>query len=244
MVTYLDLSGHAALVTGAGRRLGRAFAEGIAARGGAVVVHYGSSQTEAEQTVQAIRAGGGEAIALQADLAHSEQVASLLPAAVEALGDIDLLVNNAALFEAVDLTEVTPDVWNRHFQVNLTAPLLLCQAFARHRAGRPGAIVNILDWRALRPGADHLPYTVSKAALEALTRSLALGLAPAIRVNGRALGAILPPADGATVDPIARVPLGRWGKVEEAVDSLVFLLAGPDFITGEVLVLDGGRMLT
>ena len=243
MPTDLDLSGHAALVTGAGHRLGRAFAEGIAARGGAVVVHYGRSRAEADQAVQAIQAGGGRAIALQADLDHSEQVGALLPAAVEALGDIDLLVNNAALFEAVELAEVTPEVWDHHFQVNLTAPLLLCQAFARHRAGRPGAIVNILDWRALRPGADHLPYTISKAGLEALTRSLALGLAPAIRVNGLALGAILPPADGADGNPIARVPLGRWGKVEEAVDSLIFLLAGPDYITGEVLVLDGGRLL-
>lgn len=240
----LDLHGHAALVTGAGIRLGRAFAEGLAAQGAAVAVHYGASQAEAEQVVQAIVTGGGRAVAVRADLSQAQQAAALLPAAVEALGDIDLLVNSAAIFEPVGWSDTTLESWNRHLGVNLTAPLLLCQAFARQRAGRAGAIVNILDWRTQRPGADHLPYIISKAGLQALTRSLAVGLAPAIRVNGLALGAILPPADGAMADPIARVPLGRWGKVEEAVDCLMFLLAGPDFITGEVLMLDGGRLLT
>jgi NAD(P)-dependent dehydrogenase (short-subunit alcohol dehydrogenase family) len=239
----LDLTGHAALVTGGGRRLGRAFAEGIAALGGGVAIHYGGSQAEAEAVAQAIRDRGGRAAAVQADLGSPEQAAELIPAAARAMGDIDLLVNSAAIFEPGGISDLTLESWNRHLAVNLTAPLLLCQAFARGRAGRAGAIVNILDWRALRPGADHLAYTLSKAGLEALTRSLAVALAPAIRVNGLALGAILPPADGGGAGVIARVPLGRWGTVEEAVDSLIFLLAGPGFITGEVLVLDGGRLL-
>lgn len=238
-----DLRGHTALVTGAARRLGRSFAEGLAAQGCAVVVHYGSSQSEAEEVVQGIVAGGGRAAALRADLSQGEQAVRLIPAAVEAMGEIDLLVNSAAIFEAVELPQVTLESWNRHLSVNLTAPLLLSQAFARERAGRAGTIVNVLDWRALRPGADHLPYTISKAGLEALTRSLAIALAPEIRVNGLALGAILPPADGGNADPIAQVPLGRWARVEEAVEALLFLLAGPEFITGEVLMLDGGRQL-
>jgi NAD(P)-dependent dehydrogenase (short-subunit alcohol dehydrogenase family) len=239
----LDLTGHVALVTGGGRRLGRAFAEGIAACGGGVVIHYGGSRAEAEAVVKAIQDRGGRAAAVQADLGQPEQTAALIPAAAQALGDLDLLVNSAAIFEPGALPDLTLESWNRHLAINLTAPLLLCQAFARQRAGRPGAIVNILDWRALRPGADHLAYTLSKAGLEALTRSLAVSLAPAIRVNGLALGAILPPSDGGGADVISRVPLGRWGTVEEAVDSLIFLLAGPGFITGEVLVLDGGRLL-
>jgi pteridine reductase len=243
MLPQPDLTGHAALVTGAGRRIGRAFAEAIAARGAAVALHYGTSAEQAGQTVREIQARGGRAISVQADLAQPDQAAALLPAAVEALGGIDLLVNSAAIFEAVELPQLTLEVWNRHLAINLTAPLLLSQAFGRLRAGRPGAIVNILDWRALRPGADHLAYTISKAALEALTRSLAVAMAPAIRVNGLALGAILPAADGAAGDPIARVPLGRWGTVEEAVQALLFLLDGPDYLTGEVLVVDGGRLL-
>ncbi len=130
--------------------------------------------------------------------------------------------------------------------MNLTAPFLLSQAFARHRGGRPGAIVNLLDWRALRPGADHFAYTISKAGLAALTQSLAQALAPSIRVNGLALGAILPPPGAANDDipPSARSPLGRWGTLQETCDALLFLLAGPDFITGEILHLDGGRHLT
>jgi pteridine reductase len=105
--------------------------------------------------------------------------------------------------------------------------------------------VNILDWRALRPGSDHFAYTVSKAALAAMTLSLAQGLAPSIRVNGLALGAILPPPGqaGKTDAPIDRVPVGRWGEVEEACQALVFLLAGPQYITGQVLHVDGGRHL-
>jgi pteridine reductase len=238
------LSGRAALVTGAGRRLGRAFAEAIAARGAAVAVHYGRSGPEAEGLVEALRAAGGKATAVQADLSLPDQASALLPEAVRAIGDIDLLVNSAAIFEPAELAELTLESWQRHLAVNLTAPMLLCQAFARHRAGRPGAIVNLLDWRALRPGPDHLPYSISKAGLEALTRSLAVALAPSIRVNGLALGAILTPAEKGASDPIGRVPLRRWGRVEEAVEALIFLLAGPDFITGETLILDGGRLLT
>ncbi len=238
-----DLSGHAALVTGAARRLGRAFAEALAARGASVAVHYGSSGTAAEEVVEGIVSGGGNAIALQADLSDSDQASALIDRAIQAFGELDLLVNSASLFEPISFPETTPENWNQHLAVNLTAPMLLCQAFAQHRAGRPGSIVNLLDWRALRPGSDHFPYTISKAALEAMTRSLAVALAPEIRVNGLALGAILPPSSGETMGNADELPLGRIGTVEETVESLLFLLAGPNFMTGEILLLDGGRML-
>lgn len=234
------------MITGAGRRLGRAFAEGLAAQGADVAVHFGGSREGAEETVHAARACGVRAEALQADLAKPEQAASLVDRAVASLGPVDWLVNSASIFEPIGILDCTPEDWQRHLDVNLTAPFLLSQAFARHRNGRPGVIVNLLDWRALRPQADHFPYTISKAALAAMTRSLALALAPAIRVNGLALGAILPPADtagGAKSPPPPGAPIDRWGTLEEVVRSLVFLLAGPDFVTGEILHLDGGRHL-
>jgi len=241
----MDLSGHSALVTGAGRRLGRAFAEGLAARGAAIAVHYGGSAAGAEAVARAAGRLGRPALALQADLADPSQATSLVERAAAGLGGLDILVNSAAIFEPGGLLETDLAAWERHLSINLTAPFLLSQAFARHRAGRPGAIVNLLDWRALRPGADHFAYTVSKAALAAMTKSLAISLAPSIRVNGLALGAILPP-EGEPRDPeqiLERLPAGRWGTVEEAVDALLFLVGGSDFVTGAILHLDGGRQL-
>lgn len=245
MASLWDLTGHTALITGAGRRLGRAFAESLAAHGAAVAVHYGTSAAEAEAVAEGIRQAGGRAVALHADLAQADQAAGLVQRTVEALGDIDLLVNNASIFEPLTVFETSSHEWHRHLAINLTAPFLLSQAFARHRAGRPGVVVNLLDWRALRPGADHFPYTIAKAALASMTRALAVALAPAIRVNGLALGAILPPLGAAEPDPSlpSAVPLARWGQVDDVVRALLFLLAGSDFITGAIVHVDGGRHL-
>jgi pteridine reductase len=239
----VDLHGHTALVTGAGRRLGRSFAEAIARAGGDVVVHYRSSRDGAEAAAEAAEQLGCRAVLLQADLADPDQAGRLVARALELVPQIDLLVNSAAIFESVGPLETSLETWQRHLQVNLTAPFQLAQDFARSRRGAHGAIVNVLDWRALHPGPDHFPYTISKAGLAALTRGLALALAPDIRVNGLALGAILPPSDGRDSDPIHRVPLARWGTEEEAVDGMLFLLAGPGSITGEILQVDGGRHL-
>ncbi len=244
MRTQADLHGRAALITGAGRRLGEAFARAVAEAGGDVCLHFGTTPAD-ELAAELSRKHGVRAVALQADLADAAAVSRLLDRAVERLGEVDLLVNSASVFGSATLANTDVDTWQHHLAVNLTAPFLLSQAFARHRNGRPGAIVNLLDWRALRPGPDHLAYTVSKAGLAALTKSLAQALAPAIRVNGLALGAILPPpgASGEDDRPAAQAPLGRWGTLEETCDALLFLLAGPDFITGEILHLDGGRHL-
>ena len=185
---------------------------------------------------------GRKAWIIQADLSASSQAETLISSASP---DTPLyaLVNSAAIFEPLSLEATSLDEWQRHLQINLTAPFLLSQAFARQAA--PGArIVNILDWRALRPGADHFPYTISKAALAALTRSLAVALAPNITVNGLALGAILPPADGnKNPEIIKNVPLKRWANEGEVEQTLLFLLTCPPYITGEILHVDGGRHL-
>ena len=155
------------------------------------------------------------------------------------------LVNSAAIFEPLSLADTSLSDWERHLSINLTAPFLLSQAFAAQLPeGQEGRIVNILDWRALRPGADHFPYTVSKAALAAMTQSLAVALAPRITVNGLALGAVLPPSDGgAGSSVIENVPLGRWSEAQEVQQALVFLLASPSYVTGEIIHVDGGRHL-
>lgn len=224
--------------------MGRAFAEALADHGAGVVVHYGRSAMEAEEVASSLRDKGVQAAAVQADLAQPTEAAKLLSRAQQAIGEIHLLVNNAALFGPIGALNASLEEWQVHLDVNLTAPFLISQEFARARQGAHGSIVNLLDWRAMRPGTDHFPYTISKAALAALTRGLAVSLAPEIRVNGLALGAILPPSDGGSEDPLEGVPSGRWGSVEEAIEAMLFLLAGPDYITGEILHIDGGRHLT
>ena len=161
------------------------------------------------------------------------------------LSRVMALENSAAIFQPLELATTSLEDWEQHFRVNLTAPFLLSQSFASLIGKVQHArIDNVLDWRALRPGSYHFPYTISKAALVALTRSLAVALATNITVNGLAFGAILPPSDGAATDKIlADVTAGRWADLDEVGDALLFLLDGPTHITGEVLHLDGGRHL-
>jgi NAD(P)-dependent dehydrogenase (short-subunit alcohol dehydrogenase family) len=155
------------------------------------------------------------------------------------------LVNNASIFEPLSVKETSLEAWQRHLDINLTAPFLLSQAFADCLpAGNRGKIINLLDWRALRPGPDHFPYTISKAALASMTRALGAALAPHITVNGLALGAILPPSHGkVNPDLLKSVPAGRWAHLDELRAAFLFLLTGPDYITGEIIHLDGGRHL-
>jgi len=236
-------SGHVALVTGGARRVGRALVEALADAGADIAVHYCASAKEAEDVAQDMTRRGRRAAALGADLADPDQASGLIARAERELGPIDWLVNSAAVFEPLEFDETTVEDWDRHFAVNLRAPFLVSQAFARSRAGRPGVIINILDWRALRPRADHFPYTIAKAGLAAMTHSLALALAPSIRVNGLALGAVLPPSDGGEANALEGVPAGRWARLDEVADALRFLVAGPDYITGAILHIDGGRHL-
>ena len=240
----MSLSGKHVLITGGARRIGRALALGVARAGGIVSIHHGHSRFEGEIILEEIRALGQEAHLIQADLSDMMQVAEIVPRANE-VGPLHALVNNAAIFEQLTWENTDLESWQRHLDINLTTPFLLSQAFARQiNPGGTGRIVNILDWRALRPGADHLPYTISKAGLTALTQSLGVSLAPHIQVNAIALGAILPPSDGGdTMNAIRDVPARRWATLDEVVELLIFLLDGPAYITGEIIHLDGGRHL-
>jgi pteridine reductase len=230
------------LITGGARRLGRIFSLACARAGANVVIHHGHSDEDAEATRQAIVHLGRRAWIVKADLADPAQAGSLIQQTNE-LSPLDALVNSAAIFEPLSLETTSRADWDKHLAINLTAPFLLSQAFAR-QAPDGARIVNILDWRALRPGADHVPYTISKAALAALTQSLAVALAPRIVVNGLALGAILPPSDGnLKADLLKNVPAGRWAEEQEVEQALIFTLTSPAYITGEIIHLDGGRHL-
>ena len=236
------LSGKTVLITGAARRLGRMFALACAGAGADVVIHHSNSKEEAEAVRQEINGLGCQAWIFQADFNDLQQAGSLIRL-VNEVTPLYGLVNSAAIFASLSLETTSLEAWQQHLQINLTAPFLLSQAFAKQ--AQPGArIVILLDWRALRPGADHLPYTISKSALAAMTQSLAIALAPDITVNGLALGAILPPSDGnKNSDPLKNVPLRRWAKENEVEQALLFLLTCPPYITGEIINVDGGMHL-
>lgn len=240
----MSLQGRTVLITGGAMRVGRALTLAVAHKGADVIIHYNHSQDQAKELQAELHATGCTAHLLQADLSNPRRAAQLITRALT-FGPLFALVNNAAIFESLDLENTTLEDWESHLRINLTAPFLLSQAFARTiRPGEKGRIVNILDWRALRPGPDHLPYTISKAGLAALTCSLAISLAPHITVNALALGAILPPSDGSDVDHVLdRVPASRWADLNELGQALLFLLTGPAYITGEIIHLDGGRHL-
>ena len=237
-----NLTSKTILITGAARRLGRLFALACGRAGADLILHHGHSPADSEALRDEIASLGRRAWVLAADFSHPESASQLIERANE-LSPLYGLVNSASIFEPLSMQETSLNDWNNHLNINLTAPFLLSQAFAKH--AKHGRIINILDWRALRPGADHFPYTVTKSALAAMTKSLAIALAPNINVNGLALGAILPPADQSTPNPkiIEPVPAKRWSEAGEAEDALLFLLSGPAYITGEILHVDGGRHL-
>ncbi len=232
------------LITGAARRLGRLFALACARAGADIVIHHGHSDQDAQSLHNEITRLGRRAWIFQADLSDSSQARSLIPRSNEST-PLHYLVNSAAIFESLDFESSSLEEWDKHIAVNLTAPFLLSQSFARQAQAEADArIINIVDWRALRPGADHFPYTVSKSALASMTKSMAVALAPKIIVNGLALGAILPPSDGAmNPDIVKNIPLKRWANENEVEQALLFLLTCPAYITGEIIHVDGGRHL-
>lgn len=242
----MSSSPKAALVTGAGRRIGREIALDLARSGWAVAVHYHRSEEDAVAVRDEIRRHGGTAVAIGADLLSEDETGRLVGAAVEQLGPLGCLVNNASTFEPDTVETATLATWESHMSVNLRAPFVLSQAFARQLPeGATGSILNILDERVWNLTPNYLTYTVSKAGLWALTRTLALGLAPRIRVNGIGPGATLASVHQtpeAFAEQAARTPLGRGTTPEEIAAAVRFLLSAPA-VTGQMLALDGGQHL-
>ncbi len=239
-----------ALVTGGAKRLGRGIALALAEAGFDVALHYGSSAAEAEATAQEIRALGRRACTLQADLAREAEVRPLIGQAVAALGPVGVLVNNASLFERDEWHDATRQSWDAHLEPNLRAPFVLTQEMARALlagadAQAEGVVVNLLDQRVWSLTPHFVSYTVSKAALWALTQSMALALAPRIRVNAVGPG----PAMASTRQTAAQfarqcesVPLGHGTGPEEISRAVLAILSLPA-MTGQMIALDGGQHL-
>jgi len=243
-----SLGGKAALVTGGARRVGAAIARRLHAAGASVLLHYRDSEAEAaklEGELNALRAKS--AARVKAELLAPIAPRALLSAARAAFGRLDLLVNNASSFFPVEVGAIEASHWEELIGSNLRAPMFICQEAAPELAKHAGAIVNIVDIHAERPLKGYPIYSIAKAGLAALTRSLALELAPKVRVNGVAPGAIAWPDDG-QFEPgerariIASTPLGRVGAPEDIAQAVHFLACAP-YVTGQVIAVDGGRSI-
>ena len=236
-----------ALVTGGGVRVGRAIAWALASSGYRMVVNYHTSATATQTLVDQIREGGGDCISVQADVADRPQVDRLLDATLEKYGGIDVLVNNAAIFDERPFLEVDDDLWQRTLAVNLTGSFNVAQATARvMERGRRGHIINICGTAGISPIGDYAPYCVAKAGVDMLTRCMAEALAPHIQVNGVAPGTVLFP-EGTTQEEqrrgIERIPGGAIGRPEDIAEAVCFLAGAPTYMTGTIIAVDGGAGL-
>lgn len=244
-VPAMDLSDRTALVTGGAHRVGRALALALAREGTDLALHYHDSEADARRTADEIRSVGRRVELFRADLRDPAEATGLAGRVVDAMGRLDILVNNAALFEAGRFLDITVAEWDRVMAVNVRAPFLLLQATAPHLARSNGVAVNIADVSGLRPWPAFPHHSVSKAALIHLTGVAARALAPDVRVSCIVPGTVLPPEDYTQEqieESARRTVIGRIGSAEDVAEALLYLVRS-DFTTGTVLVVDGGRML-
>ena len=239
------------LVTGAAKRIGAAIAMKFHQQNYNVIVHCNDSLQDADKLVgQLNRSRHNSALTLQADLTQEHQVATLADKALQTFGRLDVLVNNASSFYPTPLGKVNSTQWHDLIDSNLRGAFFLCQNTAHVLREHQGAIVNLLDIYANQPLKNYSVYSIAKAGLQAMTRSLAVELAPEVRVNGVAPGAILWPTleKDTDAEPSHRsildsVPLGRTGKPEDIAEAVYFLAAEGTYVTGEIIRVDGGRRL-
>ena len=241
------MTGKVVLITGAARRVGAMLAQGLAADGWTVALHHRSGADDAERIAAQIVSKGGKASTFYADLSDEPSRGALVDAVVSQFGRIDALINNASLFEYDTLDSLEPERWNAHLAANLTAPVFLIRDFARavEKAGSEGVVVNVLDHKLVAANPDFLSYTAGKAGLGALTASLALRLAPHIRINAVSPGLILRSGDQTEEEyekAWADTPLGRGTSLDDMLATVRFLLMTRG-ITGQVITVDGGEHL-
>jgi NAD(P)-dependent dehydrogenase (short-subunit alcohol dehydrogenase family) len=243
----MDLKGKVALVTGAGRRLGRAVALALAERGALLAIHYRNSHAEAQAVVAQIVDAGGTAQAFAADLEQVNEIEGLIAEVVAAFGRIDVLINSVSVFVRKSLDDISERDWDTNLDTNLKAPFFLSKfASAAMRRSGAGKIINLGDSAGIRPYLNYIPYSVSKAGLIGLTRALAKALAPEVQVNCIALGPVMPPDDydAAAIERLRKATLTkRLGTADDVARAVIFLCEGTDFATGSTLMLEGGRIL-
>jgi len=247
-VTTSPLDGKWALITGAGKRIGAAIAARLHSVGASIAVHYFQSSESADALVDELNAKrAGSAFAIGADIRNVDSLNTLVEDVVAHTGQLDILINNASSFYPTKLGKITESDWNDLVDCNLKAPLFLAQAALPYLQTTSGTIINMIDIHARRPLKDHHVYGAAKAGLAMLTRSLARDLAPEIRVNGVAPGAILWPDDGMSEKIrqkiVGKIPLGRAGEPEDIANTILFLVCDAPYITGQVIAVDGGRSI-
>ena len=242
----MQLEGRVALVTGAGQRLGRAFAAALAGRGMSLALHYNASAGGAEALRDEIRAAGGKAECFAADLTDADAARALPESVARAMGGLDVLVNSAAVMHRIAFEDTTVEQYDTILDLNLRSLFFLAQGAAPALRRARGKVVNIADLGGLEPWPSYPVHSISKAGVVMLTKVLARVLAPDVTVNAIAPGTVLVPDsfDEAQRDRLARdTPLRRLGTPADATGALLFLLEDADFVTGDVLVVDGGRVL-
>ena len=239
----MELTGRVALVTGGGRRVGRAIALALGARGMRVAVHHHGSTEGAAEVVHALADGPGEGWAVAADLAQPDASEQLVRDTVSHFGALDVLINSAAVMIRTPLDDVTVAQWDQMFAINLRAPFFCARAAAQAMGTRGGAIVNIADLAGMESWPAYIPHGITKAGVIQMTHALARTLAPAVRVNAIAPGTVLLPESWSAEDAarlVSTTPLRRLGAPADVVQAVLYLLEA-DYVTGDVLMVDGGR---
>jgi NAD(P)-dependent dehydrogenase (short-subunit alcohol dehydrogenase family) len=234
------------LVTGAAKRLGRAIALDLAAHGWNVAIHYNGSEDDADSAAQAVRAFGGDAAILQCDLSKEAETVTLVDRAVKELGPLTALINSASLFENDDWQSATRKTWDEHIEINLRAPLVLSQLFAKQLPeNAKGNIINIIDQRVLKPTPQFLSYSISKAGLHWLTTTLAQGMGPRIRVNAVGPGPTLknPRQADSDFNRQRDATILKHGADPADICGAVRYLLAADAVTGQMIAVDGGQHL-
>jgi pteridine reductase len=239
----MELRGRTALVTGAGHRVGRAIAVALGAKGMRVAVHYNATADGARETVRQIQEAGSEADVIGADLTNADAAETLIAAVVARFGALDVLVNSAAVMVRTPFGEITPRQWDDIMALNVRAPFFLAQAAAAHLRAAHGVIVNIADLAAFETWPAYVPHGISKSGVVHMTRSLARLLAPEVRVAAVAPGTVLLPDDWSESDAEhlrQTTPLARTGRPDDVTKTVLFILDS-DYLTGETIIVDGGR---
>jgi 3-oxoacyl-[acyl-carrier protein] reductase/pteridine reductase len=235
------LSGKTVLVTGAARRIGRTIALALAEGGANVAITYLVSQVEAEQTLLSLADYSVDAFAVRCDLREAESIEATVAAVIEEFGQLDVLVNNAGVFESALLERITADQWDAMFATNTRAPFLMAKAAHPHLCAAKGRIINIGSLGGLHPWATHAHYCTSKAALHMLSQTMAKAWAPEISVNCVAPGMIVQGEVGEAYEHFAqKTPMQRNGTAEDVAAAVRFFATAPHFITGQLLAVDGG----
>jgi len=244
----LSLCDHTILITGAARRIGAAMAQTLHRNGANIVLHCRLSVAKAHELAETLQADRPDSVTvITADLSEAQSIFSLMGATMQAYGQLDALINNASLFEPGSLEPADIEQWERLNATNVRAPWLLAAAAAPHLRKTGGCIINLLDIYAKRPLPGYLSYSASQTALRGVTRALALELAPEIRVNAIAPGAILWPEDEDGRDRqkiLDSIALGRAGHPDDVAAAALFLIRDAGYMTGQVLTVDGGRNLS